>query len=49
MFNNLFENHDVYEINVEKYCKAGQPADGNIWHMRNACWITKATTDTKSM
>jgi hypothetical protein len=30
--------------NVEKYGKGRQATDGNIiWHMRIACWITKAT------
>jgi hypothetical protein len=29
---------------MEKYCRAGQATEDNIiWHMRIACWITKAT------
>ena len=31
---------------MEKYCRTGQATD-NIWRMRFACWITKAT-DTHS-
>ena len=30
--------------NVGKYCRPGHATDDNIiWHMRFACWITKAT------
>jgi hypothetical protein len=33
MFNKLFfYNRAVYEIIVEKYCRAGQTTDGNIAH-----------------
>ena len=38
------ENRAVYEIMWEKYCRTGQATDDNkTWHMRIACWITKAT------
>ena len=37
------ENCAVYEI-MEEYGRAQQATDDNImWHMRFACWITKAT------
>ena len=29
--------------NLEKYCTAGEATDDNIWRMRIACWIPKAT------
>jgi hypothetical protein len=36
VLNNLFffspENHAVYEILVEKYCKVGQSTDDNMAH-----------------
>jgi hypothetical protein len=54
MFNNGFfggggwGNRAVYEIMWKKYVRARQATHGNkIWHMRIACWITKAT-DTHS-
>jgi hypothetical protein len=34
-------------MNVEKYFKAEQATDDNIWCMGIACWITK-TTNTHS-
>jgi hypothetical protein len=43
--NNFFffsENHAVYEIKWQKYCRAGQATDDN-WCMLIACWIPKAT------
>jgi hypothetical protein len=27
----------------EKWCRAGEAADDNIWRKRYVCWITKAT------
>ena len=31
MSNNIFlKNHAIYEINVEKYCRAGQATDDNM-------------------
>jgi hypothetical protein len=34
----FFEIHAFYEIMWGKYCRIGQAT----WHMRIACWITKA-------
>ena len=36
------ENRAVYEINVEKYCTAGQATETTEWHMRSAYWTPKA-------
>ena len=35
------------KINIYVYSRVGQATDDNIWRMRFACWITKAT-DTHS-
>jgi len=34
------KNRAVYEIEVQKYCRAGQATDDNMAH---ACWICKVT------
>ena len=44
VFNNpfFFENHAVYEVTWKNIVEQGRP-QLTIWHMRIACWITKAT------
>ena len=44
MSNNFFRKSCRLWDNAGKYRRARQATDDNIiWHMRNACWITKAT------
>jgi len=38
----LFENHAVYEITWKNIIEPGR-TQMTIWHIRIACWITKAT------
>ena len=48
MSKNLFLNRPIFLYNVEKYDTTRQATSDNmIRHMRNGCWITKAT-DTHS-
>jgi hypothetical protein len=42
MLNNFFFKSCRLWDNVVKYCRAGQTTD-DIWRMRTACWIPKAT------
>jgi len=43
---NLFKYRAVYEIKWKNIAEWGRP-QMTIWHMRIACWMTKAT-DTQS-
>jgi hypothetical protein len=44
VFSNFFLLSKILQFNVEKYCGAGQTADGSILrHMGCAYWIPKAT------
>ena len=38
----FFENHAMYEIMTKNTVEHGRPQMA-IWHVRNACWVTKAT------
>ena len=44
MFNNVFFPTNWWRLwdNLEKYGTTRQTTGDNIWHMRCACWITKA-------
>jgi hypothetical protein len=47
IFNNIFSPKIVQFMRyVKKYCRAGKATD-DVWRMRFACWIPKAT-DTHS-
>jgi len=45
MFNNFFQKNAVYDIMWKNIVQPGRP-QLPIWHMRFACWITKAQIQT---